>query len=255
MSLPTLPSTSTPPMGYLKADGSPLVGQTGRVPSPITISTSRFGKPPLRTNTPPPPSPMGTSFLGKSMGTASIPIKQKPRHQHSSSGSGSSFGSGVLNGLGIMTGLGSFTGSSSMGSGGSEGPNNSSTASLHLHQLHQTEFADGHHDVEQYHEVHQTGRQSASGAVCMVSQYSNGSLHPNQYQQQQQQQRHQQQQHHNSAQTAGHPPNSSGPDKFNPENVAAAMHWFSLAAAQGDQFSINYLKHKETAGGMLSNIR
>ncbi|KAF9277821.1 hypothetical protein BGZ68_008978 [Mortierella alpina] len=260
MSLPTLPSTSTPPLGYLKADGSPLVGQSGRVPSPITISTSRFGKPPLRTNTPPPPSPMGTSFLGKSMGTASIPIKQKPRHQHSSSGSGSSFGSGVLSGLGIMTGLGSFTGSSSMGSGGSEGPTNSSTASLHQHQLHQTEFADGHTDVEHYHEVHQTGRQSALGAVCMVSQNSNGSLNPNQYQQQhqqQQQQRHQQQpqQHHNSVTNTGHPPSSSGPDKFNPENVAAAMHWFSLAAAQGDQFSINYLKHKETAGGMFSNIR
>ncbi|KAF9571949.1 hypothetical protein EC968_010486 [Mortierella alpina] len=252
MSLPTLPSTSTPPMGYLKADGSPLIGQNGRVPSPITISTSRFGKPPLRTNTPPPPSPMGTSFLGKSMGTASIPIKQKPRHQHSSSGSGSSFGSGVLNGLGIMTGLGSFTGSSSMGSGGSEGPNNSSTTSLQQHQLHQTEFADGHHDVEHYHEVHQTGRQSAPGAVCMVSQHSNGSLHPNQYQQQQQ--RHQPP-HQNAAQNASQPPNSSGPDKFNPENVAAAMHWFTLAAAQGDQFSINYLKHKETAGGMLSNIR
>ncbi|KAF9983625.1 hypothetical protein BGZ75_004894 [Mortierella antarctica] len=259
MSLPTLPSTSTPPLGYLRADGSPLVGQTGRVPSPITISTSRFGKPPLRTNTPPPPSPMGTSFLGKSVGTASIPIKQKPRHQHSSSGSGSSFGSGVLNGLGIMSGLGSFTGSSSMGSGGSEGPNNSSTASLHQHQLHQREFADGHHDVEHYHEVHQTGRQSASGAVCMVSQCSNRSLHPNQYQQQQQQrhqqQLQQQQQQHSSSQNAGDPPNSSGPDKFNPENVAAAMHWFSLAAAQGDQFSINYLKHKETAGGMLSNIQ
>ncbi|KAG0215503.1 hypothetical protein BGX28_009551 [Mortierella sp. GBA30] len=250
MSLPILPSSSTPPTGY----GSPMLNQLGRVPSPISanVTATRYGKSSLRTHTPPPPSPKGTissaSLLGKSLGTASIPIKQRSRHQHSSSGSGSSFGSGVLSGLGIMTGLGSFTATSSMGSGESEGPSNSSSASLHQHSHHlqQTEFADGNHDVEHYHDVH-PGRQS-TGTISMISQQSNGSLHPNQYYSQHQRQ------NQAPGYNAGSSSSTSGPDKFNPENVAAAMHWFSLAAAQGDKFSINYLKHKETAGGMLSNL-
>ncbi|KAF9170139.1 hypothetical protein BGX20_009390 [Mortierella sp. AD010] len=246
MSLPMLPSSASPLMGY-----SPSINQFSRVPSPISITTSKFVGSSImgggtviggrgtsgRTNTPPPSSPKGafsSSFMGKSS-TASIPIKQKARHQHSSSGSGSSFGSSMLNGLGIMTGLGSFTGSSSIGSGGyNEGPNNSSTASLH-HQ-HPLEFAEGHHDVDHYQDSH-SGRQS-SGMNCCNGIHQHTSLHP-----------HRQHPHHQQ-----YPPNSSGPDKFNPENVAAAMHWFSLAAAQGDKFSINYLKHKETAGGMLSSL-
>ncbi|KAF9116576.1 hypothetical protein BGX27_001432 [Mortierella sp. AM989] len=250
MSLPMLPSSASPPMGY-----SPLINQISRMPSPISITTSKFvgssilgssaiigGKGSLgRTNTPPPStSPKGafsSSFMGRSS-TASIPIKQKARHQHSSSGSGSSFGSGMLSGLGIMTGLGSFTGSSSIGSGGSnEGLNNSSTASLTQHQHPLGEFAEGHHDVDQYQEVH-PGRQSL-GVGCGNGIHSHHPRHSHR------QHPHQQQQY---------PPNSSDPDKYNPENVAAAMHWFTLAAAQGDKFSINYLKHKETAGGMLGNL-
>ncbi|KAF9359902.1 hypothetical protein BGX26_011098 [Mortierella sp. AD094] len=249
MSLPMLPSSASPSMGY-----SPLINQISRMPSPISIATSKFvgssimggstiigGRGPIgRTSTPPPStSPKGTfssSFLGKSS-TASIPIKQKARHQHSSSGSGSSFGSGMLSGLGIMTGLGSFTGSSSIGSGGSnEGPNNSSTASLPHHQHPLGEFAEGHHDVDHYQDSH-SGRQF-SGAGCCNGIHQHNSLHP----------------HRQHPQHQQYPPNSSGPDKFNPENVAAAMHWFTLAAAQGDKFSINYLKHKETAGGMLGSL-
>ncbi|KAG0224731.1 hypothetical protein BGW42_004929 [Actinomortierella wolfii] len=62
--------------------------------------------------------------------------------------------------------------------------------------------------------------------------------------------RHYHPQHH------GQPLDSSsssltGLDKFNPENVAAAMHWFTLAAAQGDKFSIEYLRHRDMASGML----
>ncbi|KAG0248355.1 hypothetical protein BG011_000157 [Mortierella polycephala] len=234
MSLPMLPSSSSPSSGYLKAEGSPLLTHTSRIPSPVSIATSRFGKASQRTNTPPPSSPKGTvssnPFLGK---TASIPIKQRTRHQHSGSSSGSSFGSGMLSGLGIITGLGSFTTSSSIGSGGSEGPN-SSTASL-LQQPTVTEFAEGIHDVDRYYDL-QPGRQSG-GAACMASHQNSGSLYPHAQ--------------HRSRQL---PSNSAGPDKFNPENIAAAMHWFTLAAAQGDKFSINYLKHKETAGGMLSDL-
>ncbi|KAF8985642.1 hypothetical protein BGZ46_003042 [Entomortierella lignicola] len=244
MSLPMLPSSASPLTGY-----SPLISQISRMPSPISIATSKFvgnsilgggaiigGKGHMgRTGTPPlSVSPKGTfssQFLGKS-GTASIPIKQKTRHQHSNSGSGSSFGSGMLGGLGIMTGLGSFTGSS-IGSGGSnEGLNNSSTASLPHHQHPLGEFAEGHSDVDQFLDTH-SGRQSA-GANYNSSMHYHHSHHRQHTQQQ-------------------YPPNATGPDKFNPENVAAAMHWFTLAAAQGDKFSINYLKHKETAG-MLENF-
>ncbi|KAF9154199.1 hypothetical protein BG015_001573 [Linnemannia schmuckeri] len=266
MSLPILPSSSSPPIGYAKSDGSPLISQISRVPSPISIGTTRFGRSNTisstgtgRTNTPPPPpSPKGTlsgSIFGKSSTTASIPIKQ-------------SFGSGVLSGLGIMTSLGSFTGSSSIGSGNSEPPNNSSTASLLQHQLQQhhhqqppplmTEFAEGHHphDVDQqYMDTHHAvGRHSTPAGMMFMgssSHYNNGSatsLHPyHHYPSQQQyrnQQQHQQQQHQSG----------DGPDKFNPENLAAAMHWFKLAAAQGDKFSINFLKHKETAGGMIGGL-
>ncbi|KAG0371240.1 hypothetical protein BC939DRAFT_503778 [Gamsiella multidivaricata] len=245
MSLPTLPSSSSPSIGFFKADSSPLITQINRVPSPISITTSKLGRMPGRTHTPPPlASPKSTfssSFLGKSS-TASIPIKQRPRHHHSSSGSGSSFGSGMLSGLGIMTGLGSFTGSSSIGSGGSaEGLNSSSMASLaHQQQQPLGEFAEGHHDVDQYLDVH-TGRHS-------VPAHTHQSNHLYQHQRQHQQHSYQTSAHH------AMPPNSSEPDKFNPENVAAAMHWFTLAAAQGDKFSINYLKHKETAGGILGGM-
>ncbi|KAG0380644.1 hypothetical protein BGX24_006589 [Mortierella sp. AD032] len=263
MSLPILPSSSSPPIGYTKSDGSPLISQISRVPSPISIGTTRYGRSNTvsstgtgRTNTPPPPpSPKGTlsgSLFGKSS-TASIPIKQRSRHQHSNSGSGSSFGSGVLSGLGIMTGLGSFTGSSSIGSGNSEGLNNSSTASLLQHQSHQqpvvNEFAEGHHhDVDQqYMDTHHLGRHSTPAGMFMGGSHHNGSttsLHPyHRHTNQHQQHRQQQQQHQ-----------QSGPDKFNPENLAAAMHWFKLAAAQGDKFSINFLKHKETAGGMIGGL-
>ncbi|KAF9919926.1 hypothetical protein FBU30_010360 [Linnemannia zychae] len=272
MSLPILPSSSSPPIGYARSDGSPLISQISRVPSPISIGTTRFGRSNTisstgtgRTSTPPPPpSPKGTissSLFGKS-NTASIPIKQRSRHQHSNSGSGSSFGSGVLSGLGIMTGLGSFTGSSSMGSGNSEPPNSSSTVSLLQHQLQyqqqpasasamMTEFAEGHgHDLDQQYGVDtQSGRHSTPAGMFMGgSHYNNGSttsLHPYH--------------HHSSYRYAqyqhSHPQNNiSGPDKFNPENLAAAMHWFKLAAAQGDKFSINFLKHKETAGGMIGGL-
>ncbi|KAF8942625.1 hypothetical protein BGZ47_006300 [Haplosporangium gracile] len=275
MSLPILPSSSSPPFGYAKSDGSPLISQISRVPSPISIGTTRFGRSNTisstgtgRINTPPPPpSPKGTlsgSIFGKSSTTASIPIKQRSRHQHSNSGSGSSFGSGVLSGLGIMTGLGSFTGSSSIGSGNSEPPNNSSTASLLQHQLQQhhhqqqpplmAEFAEGHHlhDVDQqYMDTHHAiGRHSTPAGMMFMgssSHYNNGSatsLHPYHHHPSQQQYRNQQQQQQSSG----------GPDKFNPENLAAAMHWFKLAAAQGDKFSINFLKHKETAGGMIGGL-
>lgn len=248
MSLPMLPSSSPSPTGGHRGDGSPHIGPTARVPSPITITTSKLNKGPGRNNTPPPPSPMSTtttfssSFLNKS-NTASIPIKQRSRHQqHSSSGSGSSFGSGMLNGLGIMTGLGSFTASSSAGSGGSNEALNSSTASLQQLQLqHQQnqqqplgEFAEGYRDVEQHVDV-QPGRQSTSSH----------NLHRPQMPQHQ---HHSHQSHQSNSNVA------SEPDKFNPENVAAAMHWFTLAAAQGDKFSINYLKHKETAGGLLGSM-
>ncbi|KAG0299020.1 hypothetical protein BGZ96_000046 [Linnemannia gamsii] len=283
MSLPILPSSSSPPIGYAKSDGSPLISQISRVPSPISIGTTRFGRSNTisstgtgRTNTPPPPpSPKGTlsgSIFGKSS-TASIPIKQRSRHQHSNSGSGSSFGSGVLNGLGIMTGLGSFTGSSSIGSGNSEPPNNASTASLLQHQLqhhhqhqqqHQqpplAEFAEGHpHDVDQqYMDTHHAaaGRHSTPAGMMFMggsSHHNNGSatsLHPyHLHPSQQQQYRNQQHQHQHQQHQSG-----GGPDKFNPENLAAAMHWFKLAAAQGDKFSINFLKHKETAGGMIGGL-
>ncbi|KAF9135161.1 hypothetical protein BGW39_004357 [Mortierella sp. 14UC] len=262
MSLPILPSSSSPPIGYAKSDGSPLLTQVSRVPSPVSVGTTRYGRSNTisstgtgRTNTPPlPPSPKGTlsgSLFGKSS-TASIPIKQRSRHQHSNSGSGSSFGSGVLNGLGIITGLGSFTGSSSIGSGNSEGPNNSSTASLLQYQLQHpvaTEFGEGHHDVDQqYVDTHHVGRHSTPAGMFMGGSHHNGSmasLHPyhNHHHNQQQQQQYRNQQQH-----------QPGPDKFNPENLAAAMHWFKLAAAQGDKFSINFLKHKETAGGMIGGL-
>ncbi|KAI8600721.1 hypothetical protein EDD21DRAFT_354304 [Dissophora ornata] len=259
MSLPMLPSSSSPHMGY-KLDGSPLIVQTDRAVSPVpnapsTSSSLKFGKIiPGRAHTPPPPhSPKGTfssSFLGKGGSTSStassIPIKQKTatgghrHHQHSSSGgSGSSFGSGMWSGLGIMTGLGSFTGSSSIGSGGSgDAPNNSSTASLHQNQSGQQAgmFAEGHHDVEHYLDVNTGARHGAAGGTSYLPHH-----YPHHHRQ-------------GSNQAPTHPPNSSGPDKFNPENVAAAMHWFTLAAAQGDKFSINYLKHKETAGGILGNL-
>lgn len=280
MSLPILPSSSSPPIGYAKSDGSPLICQISRVPSPISIGTTRYGRSNTisstgtgRTNTPPPPpSPKGTisgSIFGKSSTTASIPIKQRSRHQHSNSGSGSSFGSGVLSGLGIITGLGSFTGSSSIGSGNSEPPNNSSTASLLQHQLQQhhqqqqqppplAEFAEGHHphDVDQqYMDTHHAvGRHSTPAGMMFMggsSHHNNGSatsLHPYHHhlshQQQYRNQHHYQQQHQSGGE----------PDKFNPENLAAAMHWFKLAAAQGDKFSINFLKHKETAGGMIGGL-
>ncbi|KAG0218628.1 hypothetical protein BGX33_006579 [Mortierella sp. NVP41] len=268
MSLPILPSSSSPPIGYARSDGSPMLSQISRVPSPISTGTTRFGRSNTisstgtgRTNTPPPPpSPKGTlssSLFGKS-NTASIPIKQRSRHQHSNSGSGSSFGSGVLSGLGIMTGLGSFTGSSSIGSGNSEGPNNSSTASLLQHQLHSggggggggapTEFAEGHHDVDQQYVDTHMGRHSTPAGMIMGGSHYNGSstsLHPYHHHPNHQY-RHQ---HHNQSAN-----NVSGPDKFNPENLAAAMHWFKLAAAQGDKFSINFLKHKETAGGMIGGL-
>ncbi|KAF9907540.1 hypothetical protein EC991_010836 [Linnemannia zychae] len=261
MSLPILPSSSSPPIGYAKSDGSPLFTQISRVPSPISIGTTRFGRSNTisstgtgRTSTPPPPpSPKGTlssSLFGKSS-TASIPIKQRSRHQHSNSGSGSSFGSGVLSGLGIMTGLGSFTGSSSIGSGNSEGPNNSSTASLLQHQLQHpvaTEFGEGHHDVDQqYVDTHHVGRHSTPAGMFMGGSHHNSSatsLHPY----------HNHHHHANQQQYRNHQQHQSGPDKFNPENLAAAMHWFKLAAAQGDKFSINFLKHKETAGGMIGGL-
>ncbi|KAG9068655.1 hypothetical protein KI688_010932 [Linnemannia hyalina] len=279
MSLPILPSSSSPTIGYAKSDGSPLISQISRVPSPISIGTTRYGRSNTisststgRTNTPPPPpSPKGTlsgSIFGKSS-TASIPIKQRSRHQHSNSGSGSSFGSGVLSGLGIMTGLGSFTGSSSIGSGNSEPPNNSSTASLLQHQLQQhhhqqqlqpppmIEFAEGHHphDVDQqYMDTHHAvGRHSTPAGMMFMggsSHHNNGnamSQHPYHHHlshQQQYRNQHHQQQHQSGGE----------PDKFNPENLAAAMHWFKLAAAQGDKFSINFLKHKETAGGMIGGL-
>ncbi|KAG0335719.1 hypothetical protein BG000_007285 [Podila horticola] len=264
MSLPMLPASSSPAIGYSREDSSPLMPNS-RVPSPVSFTYGKYGRSGARTT--PPPSPKGTfssTILGtgfKSGGSGStsgisasiptsIPIKQKHsrHHQHSSSGgSGSSFGSGVLSGLGIMTGLGSFTGSSSTGSTTAHdqqpyatSTNNSSgsTVSLHLQQC--GEFAEGH-DIEQYLDMH-TAKTSAS-----IASYQSGggssSLHPHhQHSRRQQYQQQQQQQHHHQA---------SRPDKFNPENVAAAMHWFSLAAAQGDKFSINYLKHKETAGGMM----
>lgn len=251
MSLPVLPSPSPPSTGHHRGDGSPHIGPTARMPSPISITTSKYNKGPARTNTPPPPSPMGAtstysnSLLGKSS-TASIPIKQRSRHQHSSSSSGSSFGSGVLSGLGIMTGLGSFTASSSVGSGGSnDAPNNSSTASLQqlqhqLQQQHPGEFAEGYRDVDHV-EVH-SARQSTSLCSCTSSSHP----HPSH-----QHRSHQQHQHHGHQSTTSA---VSEPDKFNPENIAAAMHWFTLAAAQGDKFSINYLKHKESAGGLLGSM-
>ncbi|KAF9144535.1 hypothetical protein BGX30_012475 [Mortierella sp. GBA39] len=280
MSLPILPSSSSPQIGYAKSDGSPHISQISRVPSPISIGTTRYGRSNTisstgtgRTNTPPPPpSPKGTlsgSIFGKSSTTASIPIKQRSRHQHSNSGSGSSFGSGVLSGLGIMTGLGSFTGSSSIGSGNSEPPNNSSTASLLQHQLQQhhhqqqlqpppmTEFAEGHHphDVDQqYMDTHHAvGRHSTPAGMMFMggsSHHNNGnamSQHPYHHHLSHQQQ-YRTQHHHQQHQSGGEP------DKFNPENLAAAMHWFKLAAAQGDKFSINFLKHKETAGGMIGGL-
>lgn len=157
----------------------------------------------------------------------------------------------MLSGLGIMTGLGSFTGSSSTGSttahdqqqpyATSTHTSNGSTVSLHLQQC--GEFAEGH-DIEPYLDMH-----AAKTSASIASYQSGGgssSLHPYHHynrRQQQHQQQHQQQQHQQHQ--------ASRPDKFNPESVAAAMHWFSLAAAQGDKFSINYLKHKETAGGMM----
>jgi hypothetical protein len=172
-----------------------------------------------------------------------------------------------------MTGLGSFTGSSSIGSGNSEPPNNASTASLLQHQLqhhhqhqhqHQqplpmTEFAEGHHpqDVDQqYTDTHPTaaGRHSTPAGMMFMggsAHHNNGSatsLHPYQHYPSQQQQYRNQQHQHQQHQSGG------GPDKFNPENLAAAMHWFKLAAAQGDKFSINFLKHKETAGGMIGGL-
>ncbi|KAG0025864.1 hypothetical protein BGZ82_009803 [Podila clonocystis] len=266
MSLPMLPASSSPTIGYSREDSSPLMPNS-RVPSPVSFTSGKYGRSGARTT--PPPSPKGTfssTMLGTSVKTGgsgsmsgmtvsiptSIPIKQKHsrHHQHSSSGgSGSSFGSGVLSGLGIMTGLGSFTGSSSTGSTTTQDQqqpyatsthnSNGSTVSLHLQQC--GEFAEGH-DIEQYLDMN-TAKTSSS-----IASYQSGggslSLHPhhqhNRRQQHQQQQQQQQQQHQ-----------ASRPDKFNPENVAAAMHWFSLAAAQGDKFSINYLKHKETAGGMM----
>jgi len=146
-----------------------------------------------------------------------------------------------------MAGLGSFTGSSSIGSGNSEGPNNSSTASLLQHQLQPplTEFAEGHHDVDQQYMDVPTGRHSTPAGMFMGGSHHNcsaTSLHPyHHYPNQQHRSQHQSSQNH-------------GPDKFNPENLAAAMHWFKLAAAQGDKFSISFLKHKETAGGMIGGL-
>ncbi|KAF9919393.1 hypothetical protein BX616_000004 [Lobosporangium transversale] len=236
MSLPTLPLSSSPMVGYY----SPQITQNSRAPSPFSIATSsKYSKAPIpgRTSTPPlPPSPKGTfssAFLGYKSSTASIPIKHKSRHQHSNSGSGSSFGSGVLSGLGIMTGLGSFTGSS-IGSGGSTDGLNASTVSLNQHQQpsqHQqhlpSEFSEGYHNIDQYPEV-QPGRHATGTGMMSQRHHLQSNMPP--------------------------PPNSSEPDKFNPENVAAAIHWFTLAAAQGDKFSINYLKHRETAGGMLDSV-
>ncbi|KAF9428088.1 hypothetical protein BGZ94_003420 [Podila epigama] len=285
MSLPMLPASSSPTIGYPRDDGSTLLSNS-RVPSPVSFTSSKYGGRVSGARATPPPSPKGTlstamfgssfksgSGLGSgapSGGTASIPIKQtkasSSRHQHSSSGgSGSSFGSGMLSGLGIMTGLGSFTGASSTGSATmmTATTTTTATATTKTHDpygsnssggglvagasgstlsLHQQcgEFAEGH-DIEQYLDMHTT-RTSAS-----IASYQSGSssLHPHhQHNQHQQQQRRQQQQYQTSS-------TSSGPDKFNPENVAAAMHWFSLAAAQGDQFSINYLKHKEASGGIV----
>ncbi|KAG0046472.1 hypothetical protein BGZ83_008362 [Gryganskiella cystojenkinii] len=276
MSLPMIPSASSPTIGHLVSDGSSPV--LGRTPSPVSgiSTTTKFSKstaPSVRTNTPPPPSPKGVGVFGntfKGSTTASIPIKQKGRHQHSSSGSGSSFGSGVLSGLGIITGLGSFT-SSSIGSGGSEGggggggggPSNSSAASLlqqqqQQHQQQQQEFAEGHHhhDFEQYLEPTPASRLSAG----LFNPQKHSSLQPLTNAQQQGRHHHHHYYHHGHGHHHQHPQHhhrssvekvTSGPDKFNPENVAAAMHWFGLAAAQGDKFSINYLKHKETAGGVL----
>ncbi|KAG0349686.1 hypothetical protein BG005_010823 [Podila minutissima] len=268
MSLPMLPASSSPMIGYSREDSSPLMPNS-RVPSPVSFTYGKYGRSGARTT--PPPSPKGT-FSSTMLGTSfkpggsgntsgmtasiptSIPIKQKRsrHHQHSSSGgSGSSFGSGVLSGLGIMTGLGSFTGSSSTGSttahdqqqpyATSTHTSNGSTVSLHLQQC--GEFAEGH-DIEPYLDMH-----AAKTSASIASYQSGGgssSLHPYHHynrRQQQHQQQHQQQQHQQHQ--------ASRPDKFNPESVAAAMHWFSLAAAQGDKFSINYLKHKETAGGMM----
>ncbi|KAG0346734.1 hypothetical protein BG004_000982 [Podila humilis] len=261
MSLPMLPSSSSPKIGYHREDISDHK-PTGHAPSPVLFTPSRLG--PAGTKTTPPASPQGTfssTMLGSSFmsggTTASIPIKQKSsRHQHSSSGgTGSSFGSGVLNGLGIMAGLGSFTGSSSTGSASEDPPtkaatstttypspsikrNNRSTTSLNQH--HAAAFAEGH-DIEQYQEMHLV---ETYDNITSMNQKGASSSHSRHQRPQQQHHKHHHQQRHLHQTQAG------DPDKFNPENVAAAMHWFSLAAAQGDQFSINYLKHKETLRGL-----
>ncbi|KAI1314896.1 hypothetical protein EDD11_001576 [Mortierella claussenii] len=265
MSLPMLPSSSSPLMSC-----SPQIHQVSRVPSPVSFTSSRYhgssgnrisisgGVSNSNSNsnhvngysraiTPPlPPSPRSTissSFLGKSS-TASIPIKQKHsrhphhQHQHSGSGSGSSFGSGMLSGLGIMTGFGSFTGASSSSSnigataGGDSAAERSGSSTPTTSMSRQPSmgmFAEGYRDVEQPHAYTQAGRHSLSNCIPYSNSVTGTAIAP----------------------SPPPPSASSEPDKFNPENVAAAMHWFTLAAAQGDKFSINYLKHKETVGGML----
>ncbi|KAI9298382.1 hypothetical protein K502DRAFT_346113 [Neoconidiobolus thromboides FSU 785] len=40
---------------------------------------------------------------------------------------------------------------------------------------------------------------------------------------------------------------TNGADKFDPANVAAALHWFGKAAKQGDSFSLQYLTHRDGA--------
>lgn len=45
---------------------------------------------------------------------------------------------------------------------------------------------------------------------------------------------------------------SSDPTKFNAKSVAAALHWFALAAAQGDEFSRTFLEHRE--GGAMGGV-
>ncbi|KAF9585368.1 hypothetical protein BGW38_002681 [Lunasporangiospora selenospora] len=301
MSLPTLPMTSSPRIGQQRHEGSsPPLGQPGRMPSPIQITTSKFGSSQRglstgRAITPPPSSPKGTlssSFAAcKSNITASIPIKQRSRHHHQSSsgGSGSSFGSGVLTGLGIITGLGSFTGGSSLGS--ATGSNGSDTLASGLHKTKNSstlslpatvsttggtatpsgssDFAEGQsHDSEQNQDLEtQSDRMASIGLQscgCNGSQTHsrinhgyhlhhghNHHQHPAHLTHTHHGHHHPPHPHQHTRQQAQH---EAGPEKFNPENVAAAMHWFKLAAAQGDSFSINYLKHKETAGGLLGNL-
>ncbi|KAF9976243.1 hypothetical protein BGZ73_008950 [Actinomortierella ambigua] len=58
------------------------------------------------------------------------------------------------------------------------------------------------------------------------------------------------QQHYHEPPGSSSSTRSPGLEKFNPENVAAAMHWFTLAAAHGDKFSIEYLKHRDLTNGM-----